>query len=72
MGSSWKTETGHLSLHWNEAGSDTDEISDVVLEELGAEGSHLEPTPDFAVHSPFGGATWFYPDPSAALRQEKR
>jgi hypothetical protein len=72
MGSSWQTETGHLRLHWDEAGCDADEISHVVVEELGAEGSHFEPTPEFAAHSPFGGATWFYPDPAAALNKEGR
>jgi hypothetical protein len=25
------------------------------------QGSYLPPVPDFASHSPFGGATWFLP-----------
>ena len=72
MGSSWQTETGHLRLHWVEAGSDTEERSHPPVEEPAAEGSYLEPVPDFAAHSPFGGATWFYPDPSAALERDER
>jgi hypothetical protein len=72
MGSSWQTETGHLRLNWDEAGCDAEEISRPVVEGVDGGGSHLEPVPDFAAHSPFGGATWFYPDPSAALNKEER
>jgi hypothetical protein len=60
MKSSWQTEkTGHLAWNWSEVGKRVrynprwmQEISDI-------QGSYLPPLPDFASHSPFGGATWF-------------
>jgi len=30
-----------------------------MQESSDAQGSYLPPVPDFASHSPFGGATWF-------------
>jgi hypothetical protein len=30
-----------------------------VLEAENVEGSYLEPMPNFAEHSPFGGPSWF-------------
>ena len=53
MSASWKIESGHLVCKWAEAGDHDsytwmDETSDV-------QGSYLEPVPDFANHSPFGG-----------------
>jgi hypothetical protein len=64
MKSSWTTETGELALRWAGAEQNGSSMSPSVPE--GAEGkcSYLEPQPDFASHSPFGGATWFQP-PSA-------
>jgi len=59
MSASWKIESGHLVCKWAEAGDHDsytwmDETSDV-------QGSYLEPVPDFANHSPFGGPEWFEP-----------
>jgi hypothetical protein len=57
---SWQTETGHLSCRWSEVGQRfpynprwMQEVSDI-------QSGYLPPGPDFASHSPFGGAThWF-------------
>jgi hypothetical protein len=58
MKSSWLTDTGTLACRWA--------ILDVERprspqEDSYAEGRYLPPAPDFASHSPFGGAYWFQP-----------
>ena len=64
MKSSWTTATGELARRWFEAEQNGSSISPAVPEEAEGKGCYLEPLPDFASHSPFGGATWFQP-PSA-------
>jgi hypothetical protein len=59
MNTSWKTESGRLACRWGEVG---DYDSYTWMEEpSAAQGSYLEPVPDFADHSPFGGPAWFEP-----------
>ena len=59
MSASWETESGQLRCKWSDVEEGLwcrvkwlDEIAE-------APGSYLEPIPDFASHSPFGGPSWF-------------
>jgi len=62
MNASWRTETGHLACHWFEIG-ELVRYSPRWMQESSeiSSGSYLPPIPDFASHSPFGGAAWFQP-----------
>jgi hypothetical protein len=35
-----------------------------MLESSKVQGGHIPPLPDFSSHSPFGGVSWFQPDPA--------
>jgi len=59
MSSSWQTESGHLVCRWSEVGEHVPYDSQWMREASDIHGSYLPPVPDFASHSPFGGATWF-------------
>jgi len=58
MKSSWLTDTGHLACRW-----DVRPIEGPGRMEEGSssQGGYLPAAPDFASHSPFGGAYWFQP-----------
>ena len=62
MKSSWQTETGHLACRWFMAGQHVHYDPRLLQETTYLQGSYLPPVPDFASHSPFGGASWFQPD----------
>ena len=55
MKSSWQTDTGTLACHWSEAGQQVRYNSAWMQEASNIQGSYLQPLPDFASHSPFGG-----------------
>ena len=62
MKSSWRMETGHLECHWSEVGQRVRYNPPWMQEASKIQGSYLPPVPDFASHSPFGGArgaSWF-------------
>ncbi len=59
MQSSWQAKTGALECRWSEMGQRLQYNSRWMKETPLVEGSHLKPLPDFAHHSPFGGAVWF-------------
>jgi len=59
MRSSWQMETGHLACRWSEVGHHVQYSPPWMQEASDVQGSYLPPLPDFASHSPFGGATWF-------------
>jgi len=59
MKSSWQNDRGHLVCRWFEAGPRTQYNPPWIQDAANARGSYLPPVPDFAAHSPFGGATWF-------------
>jgi hypothetical protein len=61
MSTSWKTESGQLLVRWFEVGEGLRCNADWMRESPGMSGSYLEPVPDFAAHSPFGGPSWFDP-----------
>ena len=74
MKTSWNSKTGALECRWddlwptNSRRSDENQLK--APEDSKMQGSYLPPPPDFASHSPFGGATWFYPNPAdCALTQ---
>jgi hypothetical protein len=58
---SWETESGYLSCHWKDAGKWIPYNPNWMKECGDVRGSYLPPQPDFASHSPFGGASWFVP-----------
>jgi hypothetical protein len=60
MKSSWQTETGYLACRWSEAGQFV-QYDPRLIQTEHLQGSYLPPVPDFASHSPFGGASWFQP-----------
>lgn len=59
MRSSWQTETGHLACRWFEAGQRVPYNPRWIEETSDIQSGYLPPIPDFASHSPFGGAFWF-------------
>jgi hypothetical protein len=61
MKSSWQTDTGTLECRWSEFGQRVQYKAAWMQEASEIQGSYLPPLPDFASHSPFGGATWFFP-----------
>jgi hypothetical protein len=71
MKTSWQTETGALECRWDDLlpadGQRLDKNRPKALENSTMRGSYLPPPPDFASHSPFGGATWFYPNPANCI-----
>ena len=64
MMSSWQSEAGHLALRWSEFGQRDQYRPRWMLENLEALSGYIPPLPDFANHSPFGGVSWFQPDPA--------
>jgi hypothetical protein len=61
MRSSWQMETGHFACRWSEAGQRVRYQPRWIQETSDMQGHYLPPVPDFASHSPFGGASWFQP-----------
>ena len=56
---SWQTEAGHLVCRWSEVGERLNYAPPWMLESSEAQSGYLEPLPDFASRSPFGGVSWF-------------
>jgi len=59
MKSSWQTDTGTLACRWCDVGQRVQYNPHWMQENSDIQGSYLPPLPDFASHSPFGGASWF-------------
>jgi hypothetical protein len=57
---SWQIETGHLSCRWSAAGQHVEYNPVWMQEAKDIPSAYLTPVPDFASHSPFGGATWMF------------
>ena len=55
----WVSDGNRIACRWPEVGRPDPGASQWTKEEM--HGSYLPPPPDFASHSPFGGATWFTP-----------
>ena len=62
MSASWRIETGRLACQWFEI-DERARYSPRWMQENSeiSTGSYLSAIPDFASHSPFGGAAWFQP-----------
>jgi hypothetical protein len=58
---SWQTETGRLACRWFDVGQRAEYNPRWMQEAVNTPSGYLPPVPDFASHSPFGGATWFQP-----------
>jgi hypothetical protein len=56
MRSSWQMETGYLACRWSEIGQRVPYSPPWLQEASEMHGAYLPPLPDFASHSPFGGA----------------
>jgi hypothetical protein len=57
---SWQTEKRHLTCRWSEVGQRVQCNPRWMQEASDIQSGYLSPVPDFASHSPFGGATsWF-------------
>jgi len=64
MKTSWESETGHLTCRWAEVGQ-RDKYHPRWMREISeAQSGYLPPLPDFTSHSPFGGVSWFQPNPA--------
>ena len=61
MKSSWQQETGHLACRWSEVGQRVLYNPRWIQETSDVRSGYLPPAPNFASHSPFGGAYWFQP-----------
>jgi hypothetical protein len=59
MTSDWQTGTGHLACHWSDVGQQIKYDALWMQQASNVRSSYLPPIPDFASHSPFGGAFWF-------------
>jgi len=53
----WQTETEHLACRWSDVGRRV-QYNPPWMRET-SESGYVPPVPDFASHSPFGGASWF-------------
>jgi len=62
---SWQFESGHLACHWSEVGQRVDYNPRWMQETAEPQSGYLPPLPDFASRSPFGGVSWFQPNPTA-------
>jgi hypothetical protein len=60
MNSLWRTESGQLTCSWVEKGC-PQQYNPEWMQGAGTSSSIPNPIPDFASHSPFGGAFWFEP-----------
>ena len=60
MRTSWQIETGHPECRWSEVGQRVQYDPTWMRETSEVQSRCLLAVPDFASHSPFGGATWFY------------
>jgi hypothetical protein len=58
---SWQTETGQLACRWSEVGQRIPYNPRWMQDASDVPSGYLPPVPDFASHSPFGGAEWFLP-----------
>lgn len=61
MKTSWQTETGHLQCHWSGLVQHIQYNPPWIQETPASQTSYLQPIPNFAAKSPFGGASWFQP-----------
>ncbi len=60
-----QTESGNLTSRWSEVGQPAKYNLSWMQEKPNIQSSYLPPAPDFASHSPFGGASWFLPNPAS-------
>jgi len=56
----WSFDGNRIVSHWTDIRCKADQVPERV-DAPEMSGSYLVPLPDFASHSPFGGATWFTP-----------
>ena len=67
MKSSWQSESGHLACRWSEVGRRVQYNPPWMQETSNIQSGYLAPGPNFAIKSPFGGASWFQPSPPAGI-----
>ncbi len=71
MQSSWRMERGHLVCRWSEGGQSVRYNPHWMQETSDIQSGYLLPVPDFASHSPFGGASWFWFLPQTTNRDSE-
>jgi len=62
----WQTDEGRLTCRWREVDLRDRYNAPWMQETSHIQSGYLPPVPDFASHSPFGGVSWFQPDPSCS------
>jgi len=68
MSSLWQVEAGQLLCRWSET-SRSKYNPPWMQQTSEVQSGYLPPLPDFADHSPFAGATWFWFLPENAPRK---
>ena len=61
MTACWRAQSGHLTCNWSQAAERVQDRPSWMQESSDVRSPYLPPIPDFASHSPFGGAFWFEP-----------
>jgi hypothetical protein len=61
---SWNNETGQLARSWSDAGQYIRYNPGWMQETSEVQSGYLPPIPDFVSRSPFGGVSWFQPNPA--------
>jgi hypothetical protein len=67
MTNQWSLDGNRIVSRWVDIGRTVEYASEWVNASE-TNGSYLAPLPDFASHSPFGGATWFTPHLNSPIR----
>jgi hypothetical protein len=60
MAATWQLEGGRLVARWSETGPSVRYGPKWMQDVTNVQSGYLPPVPDFASHSPFGGASWFW------------
>ena len=66
---SWQTEGGRLTCRWFEVGQHVPYNPPWMQDTSQLQSGYIPPIPDFASHSPFGGASWLYEKDQRQLQQ---
>jgi hypothetical protein len=70
MKSLWQMDAGHLVCLWSAVGQKVQYNPPWMQQASDVQGSYSPPLPDFASHSPFGGASWFERYPTASRNRQ--
>jgi hypothetical protein len=71
MTSQWQMEAGHLVRRWAVPEPRGQYSPSWMREVEEIQSGYLQPVPDFASHSPFGGPCWFHPADAVANKSRR-